>query len=69
MTDKQFQELCSTTEIGTSLTLDLDGKQANGKFLGCAPEGVVVEIDGRVTIWPLDLLDPRRQDYPSPSYS
>ncbi|PLY12559.1 MAG: hypothetical protein C0624_00785 [Desulfuromonas sp.] len=69
MTEKQFQELCSNTEIGTSLSLDLGGKRAHGRFLGCAPDGVVIETDGRVTIWPLDLLVNRRQDYPTPLYS
>jgi len=69
MRGKEFYKFCSKTEIGTPLAMTLEGRQANGTFLGCAPDGVVVESGGQVSVWPLDLIEVRKRNYPTPSYS
>lgn len=69
MTDKEFRTLCDETETGTILSLVMGDEQARGRFVGCSEDGVMLESDGRVSIWPPDLIDYRKTEYPKPSYS
>jgi len=69
MTDKEFRTLCKETEIGETLTLTLDSQQTRGKFIGCTQDGVIIESNGQVSIWPLDLVEYRKTANPTPSYS
>jgi len=69
MTNQEFRKLCDETEIGTTLSLTMEGEEARGRFVGCSEDGVMLETDGRVSIWPPDLIDYRKTTYPKPSYS
>jgi len=69
MTEKEFEELCETTETGTILTFSYRDIKIEGKFIGCADDSVIVEAEGRQYIWPRELCLYRKSDYPTPSYS
>jgi len=69
MTDKEFRTLCRETEVGETLTLMLGAQQTRGRFIGCTHDGVIIETNGRVSVWPLDLVECRKTDNPTPSYS
>lgn len=69
MTDQDFKQLCSETKAGTTLSFNTGEQQVHGKFVGCEDQAVIFEVNGRSFIWPRDLLDYRKPDYPIPSYS
>jgi len=69
MTNQEFRKLCEETEIGTTLSLTMGVEQARGRFVGCSEDGVMLETNGRVSIWPPDLIDYRKTEHPKPSYS
>jgi len=69
MNDRQFENLCRKTPTGTPLSFGTGEVEIRGKFVGCTNDGVIIEANGRHFIWPRDLIDVGRTDYPIPSYS
>ena len=69
MTEEEFRELCEEIEPGTRLTFTYRDQEVEGKFVGCAEDAVVIEANGRNFLWPKELCDWRKTDYPRPSYS
>ena len=69
MTDKEFQELCETTEAGTSLNFIYGDKEVNVRFMGCGTDEIVVESNGKNFVWPRELCRIKKSDYPTPTYS
>lgn len=69
MTIEQFQQLCKITPVGTTLTFRHDGQVVKGRFVGCGHDEIVIESDDKQIIWPRELCDVRKSDYPIPSYA
>lgn len=69
MTEKEFEKLCTTTQPGTPLTFSDGEKEIRGTFVGCADDAVIIEAGGHNVIWPRELCDFSKSDYPTPSYS
>jgi len=69
MTDKDYRKLCSETPLGTPLSFFTGEAEVRGKFVGCSDDSVLIEANGKTFIWPRDLIDYRKSDYPIPSYS
>lgn len=69
MTIEEFQQLCKTTEAGTTLTFKYRDTEISGRFVGCGEDAVVIEAAGRQHVWPRELVSCRKSDYPYPSYS
>ncbi len=69
MTEKEFHKLCSETETGTALSFYNGNNHVYGRFVGCSEDSVVIEANGLNFIWPRDLVDYRKSDYSTPSYS
>lgn len=69
MTIKEFQQLCNSTPVGTTLTFKYEDHEIKGHFVGCGSDEVVIESNGKPFIWPREVCDVRKSDYPTPSYS
>lgn len=69
MTNLEFHKLCNQTPIGTPLIFNTGEHEVHGKFVGCSEQGVLIETNEQVFIWPYDLIDYGKTDYPIPSYS
>ena len=69
MTLEEFHKLCKTTTVGTNLTFSFGDQQIEGHFIGCGKAEVVIESNGKQFIWPRELCDVRKSDYPRPNYS
>jgi hypothetical protein len=69
MKNKDFHRLCNETPIGTTLSFNTGEHQVHGKFVGCSADGVLIEANEQVFMWPRDLIDYRKTDYPFPTYS
>lgn len=66
---EEFHKLCKTTTVGMTLTFTYGGQEIKGHFIGCGKDEVIIESNGKQFIWPRDLCDVRKSDYPRPSYS
>ena len=69
MTLQEFHRLCKTTKIGTTLTFKYGNQEVKGHFIGCGNDEVVIEANGKQFIWPRELCEVRKTDYPRPTYS
>lgn len=69
MTNLEFHNLCNRTPAGTPLTFHTGTHRVRGKFVGCSEDGILIEANEKVFIWPKDLIDFGKNDYPIPSYS
>lgn len=69
MTEQEFNELCSTTSPGTTLTFSFRDQEIEGKFIGCAENAVVIEANGRGFFWPRELCSYRKASRMGPTYS
>ena len=69
MTKHEFKKFCTTTPLGTTLSLSCNNVEVKGKFIGCADNAVIIEANGSANICPYDLCDYGKSSYPIPSYS
>lgn len=69
MTEKEFQQLCKTTQPGTTLSFNYNDTEVSGKFVGCGENAIVIEVNGRQFVWPREVCECRKSSYPIPSYS
>jgi hypothetical protein len=66
---KECHKLCKTTKAGTALTFTYGDQVIKGHFIGCGRDEVVIEANGKQYVWPRELCDVRKSDYPRPRYS
>ena len=69
MTSQEYQDLCESTEPGTTLIFSFRDMEIRGKFIGCAEDAVIIEANGKGYFWPRELCAYRKQEHGTPSYS
>jgi len=69
MTEKEFQDLCKTTEAGTNLIFIYGDQEVQVRFLGCGADEILVEANGKNFVWPRELCSFKRLKYQPPTYS
>jgi len=69
MTDKEFQQLCSNTPTGTTLSFDYRDTHVEGKFVSCTEDAFIIEVNGHDFIWPREFCNYRKAACPIPTYS
>ncbi len=69
MTDREFKEICSLQQAGSTITIRDHQLNLTGKVIGCWEDSLVIDFNGQREIWPMELLEREQQTYPAPSYS
>lgn len=69
MTDAKFEKICSLKDNNHTLLISYREQHLTGKLLDCWEDNFLVEVNGKHVLWPKDLCDTAKNDYPIPSYS
>lgn len=69
MTKKEFSDVCSLQQTGSSVTIEYEKFNMTGKLIGCWKDYLVIDIDNQQTLWPSDLCEVKPRTYDTPSYS
>lgn len=69
MNDAQFQKICSLKNSDHTLLISFKENRMTGKLVDCWEDDFLVEAKGKYVLWPKDLCDSIKKDYPIPHYS
>ena len=69
MNDTQFHKICDLRDSDHSLLISFRDLSMTGKLLDCWQDNFLVEVHGKYLLWPKELCDVVRKDYPIPTYS
>ena len=69
MTGREFEKICSLQKDKLPIAIRHKEFDLRGKFVGCWEESLVIEINGQYALWPCELCESEKPDYPIPSYS
>lgn len=69
MTENEFLQTCSLQQTGSAVTIEYDKFNMTGKLIGCWNEYLVIDADGKQTLWPGKLCEVKKRDYRPPSLS
>lgn len=67
MTENEFLNACSLQQTGSSVTVDYEKFNMTGKLIGCWNEYLVVDVDGKQTLWPGKLCKVKKNTYRPPA--
>ncbi len=69
MTEREFAKVCSLQQAGAAVEISYQEFNMTGKLIGCGEDFLVIEINGRQTIWPREICETKQRTYPGPTYS
>lgn len=67
MTENEFVQACSLQQTGSAVTIDYEKFNMTGKLIGCWNEYLVVDVDGKQTLWPGKLCKVQKHNYIPPA--
>ncbi len=69
MTEREYSRVCRLQRDGSEVRISYQEFNLTGKLVGCGEDCLVIDINGRRTLWPREICESKPRTYPVPTYS